>query len=71
MSTLTTDEILSLWTLARPILRDITPGEFAADISNGRTNPRFTLTVEPETVRLDVHGESVAFRRDLKTISRR
>ena len=71
MPTLTTDEILSLWSLARPLLPDITPGEFAADIASGRNNPRFTLTVEPETVRLDVHGESIAFRRDLKTVSRR
>ena len=71
MPTLTTDEILFLWTLARPLLRDITPGEFAADIANGRNNPRFTLTVEPETIRLDVDEESVAFRRNLQTVSRR
>jgi len=71
MPSLTADEVLYLWTVARPLLKDLTPGEFAADIANGLTNPRFTPTVEPETVRLDVHEESITFRRDPKTVSRR
>lgn len=71
MPTLTTDEILSLWTLARPLLRDITPGEFAADIANGRNNPGYTLIVESESIRLDVNEESVSFRRNPNTASRR
>jgi len=72
MPTLTTDEILYLWTVARPLLRDVAPGEFAADIASGRNNPRFKLTVEPETIRLDVPEESIVLRRNLpRTVSRR
>jgi hypothetical protein len=71
MPTLTTDEVLSLWTLARPLLPDVTPAEFAANIANGRHNPGFTITMEPETIRLTVRHESVVLRRNRDTVSRR